>query len=1160
MRLKSTHPRGIHPRPFVYPRLPLKLNRFMALLALTVITLMPLRAPHAKAQGVSEPHWTVFRQDDGLISNEIWTVLSDGDAVWIGSDRGIARYNGRWLNFYNMDSIPAEGGANSGLESGDVTALAASTTDDSVWAASIDGFISRWNGETWTPVIFMPMPVYTLQPIGSELHVGSDMGLWRMDMQSGEVEQISELGDLPVYAIQSDGTDEWVGGINGLWRHQKGRWAVIDLPESLASGQINDLWMDSNGALWVASPEGVTWYEPASGTWSDILLPLRDRNDSPMNVLTLAGDETGAIWAGSDGGGARKFLDYGLATMDVSRSSGGGLTTPLVSDVAIDNDGSVWFATPVGVFQYQEKIWYSDFQDTDELTPALNDINDLLVDRNNTLWIATAGAGVRHKMTTNTGYQEERFTVANGDLPHDVVYTLAEDEEGGVWAGTYTGLARYINGEWTRPIDDSLLPSSFISTLLAEGEVIWIGVEGGLAAYHLSSGQMDVIPEFQGMNIEALAKDGLGRIWVGTRLDGVWLQEGGEWRQFISGAGKDDFPATGVLANGLTLDPSVRGGMWALTSENGLLRWDGQRWQDGDPLHKLPAGLLYRAYTDKTDGSLWIGNEAGVSHYDGHTWGALNVEDGLQSTAIFAIAQEQDGSYWFGGPEGLTRFWPEQTPPWVKVSFLDGFEEEDGVQKAVLNQEAVIDIEYGDLQTPVERLAVFYRTDENGLWQEMESDPLGFTPKKLGKHSIEFLVRDLAFNYSQPSRQTFVVTAPPRMMTVPLLGQVEQGIFWTLILLGGTALLGFTYVSFEIIQQRRRVVNAVKRAYNPYVSGDPVRSEEMFFGRHRLVQQIVDTLHNNSIMIHGERRIGKTTLLYQLVKVLTEVKDPEYWFVPVYIDLEGTPQEEFFHFLIEEITRGLTDLPGYEEQLQPTIEQLDYHDIPSAKYRDRDFSYDIRSVINALQAYGEEYQPGKRLRIILLLDEMDVMSSYDHVVQQQLRRIFMRDFSSTLGAVVAGIQISKEWDRVESPWFNLFNEIEVQPFTREEGVELLIEPVRDIYGYDAAAIEFILDESDGRPFRIQQYGLESVNHMLAAGRRRVTMEDVGAAYVRIQSSHAISHAHAGLDAPRPEYAQREETSSKENDNGPEKTSEEGNGMHPEWEQAELFPMNDGAKT
>jgi len=262
-------------------------------LAIAVLALS--LSPGVSAQGVSDPHWTIFRRGEGLISNELWVVLSDGSAVWVGSDQGISRYDGRWRNFYNTDSIPQAGGASSGLESGDVIALAISPTNENIWAASLDGFISRWDGESWTPVIHAPAPVYTLQPTASELHIGAETGLWRMDMQNGGLEPVTELGASPIYAIQPDGDDEWVGGAGGLWRGRDGRWSAIALPPTLPSGQINALWLDPAGALWVASPDGVTWYNPSSGTWSDILLPIRNRNDDPLNVLTLTGDETGAV-------------------------------------------------------------------------------------------------------------------------------------------------------------------------------------------------------------------------------------------------------------------------------------------------------------------------------------------------------------------------------------------------------------------------------------------------------------------------------------------------------------------------------------------------------------------------------------------------------------------------------------------------------------------------------------------------------------------------------------------------------------------------------------------------------------------------------------------------------------------------------------------------
>ena len=92
-----------------------------------------------------------------------------------------------------------------------------------------------------------------------------------------------------------------------------------------------------------------------------------------------------------------------------------------------------------------------------------------------------------------------------------------------------------------------------------------------------------------------------------------------------------------------------------------------------------------------------------------------------------------------------------------------------------------------------------------------------------------------------------------------------------------------------------------------------------------LLQRIIDTLHSNSIMIHGERRIGKTSLLLNLMTALREVNDPEYWFVPVYVDLEGTPQEGFFQLLIEEILANVETLQNAAIEITPKLTQLRYY-------------------------------------------------------------------------------------------------------------------------------------------------------------------------------------------------------------------------------------------
>ena len=305
-------------------------------------------------------------------------------------------------------------------------------------------------------------------------------------------------------------------------------------------------------------------------------------------------------------------------------------------------------------------------------------------------------------------------------------------------------------------------------------------------------------------------------------------------------------------------------------------------------------------------------------------------------------------------------------------------------------------------------------------------------------------------------------------------------------------------------EQKRHKHQAIERKRNPYICGGPVREPNMFFGREKLLRKIMNTLHNNSIMIHGPRRIGKTSLLYQLADRLRTAYDPDYAFIPVLIDLEGTAQEEFFHTLMEEI------LEECWHYLKERPWGLVYYEEYRMEYTDRDFARDLRTLIRYLQRNSD-----KEVRLILLLDEVDVINRYDQLIQQQLRRIFMKTFARNLGAVVAGVHISKEWERLESPWYNLFLEMELPPLSREEAIRLIKEPVKGVYSYEDEAVAAIWEYSQGHPQLVQQLCLEVVNRLLQEGRSRVTKADVESVYREIAAWEKAQEEQEGRERARP---------------------------------------------
>lgn len=332
----------------------------------------------------------------------------------------------------------------------------------------------------------------------------------------------------------------------------------------------------------------------------------------------------------------------------------------------------------------------------------------------------------------------------------------------------------------------------------------------------------------------------------------------------------------------------------------------------------------------------------------------------------------------------------------------------------------------------------------------------------------------------------------PEGPTVP--GAIPAPIIYLALLFAGIAIGGLLFavgnawrihVDDHRRAQRRQAREriALERHFNPYVSGEPVRQPEMFFGRHELIHRIINGLHQNSVMIHGERRIGKTSLLYQLAAQLREADDPEWVFVPASADLEGTPQERFFHLLMDAIWGSLR---GYLIRTSPVLR---FHAMAPSEYTDRDFIADLRLLIEPLKA---SVSP-RRARVILLIDEIDVINSYSRQVQLQFRRVLMSNLAENLGAVVAGAAIDKAWDRPESPWYNLFVEFTLEPFSDEQARELLLEPVRGVYEWAREAVDYTVLQSQGRPHRLQGYAFTAVNHMLAAKRLRISLADVKAA-------------------------------------------------------------------
>ena len=98
----------------------------------------------------------------------------------------------------------------------------------------------------------------------------------------------------------------------------------------------------------------------------------------------------------------------------------------------------------------------------------------------------------------------------------------------------------------------------------------------------------------------------------------------------------------------------------------------------------------------------------------------------------------------------------------------------------------------------------------------------------------------------------------------------------------------------------------MSKMINPYIAGAPVTETRMFFGREDIFEWIQNSLTgrytDHILVIHGQRRVGKTSVLKQLHNRLPKK------YIPVFFDLQGrthTTLDRFLWWLARETVRVL---------------------------------------------------------------------------------------------------------------------------------------------------------------------------------------------------------------------------------------------------------------
>ena len=572
------------------------------------------------------------------------------------------------------------------------------------------------------------------------LWLSSEGGIFRYDGQ--RFQPFGQTEGLPASngAVFGEAPDGGLlaGGSFGLYREAGNRFERVAMPgaETISWGAA--IQSDANGRTYIATEAGlmVMTREPATNRLllNTMRQPAHSGGPAAYGILVEknrlwwgCGDElcvitgdSGAAIGGSSGlpavswkgirraGNGDLWVQSKAGDVAVMRKGSNRFEKPNLPPsrfgpkglLSVDAEGRIIVPVGDGLVVQEAAGW----KRVDRSSGLRGPVYALLQDREGTLWLGLSGHGLARWL----GYGDWEYFNSDGGLPTDLVYEIVPEADGGVWAGTDSGLMRGTRSaagwSWRKQAALGDIPIHSVKRD-REGR-LWLGTEShGAARLDPRTGRVEWFGKQQGLTTESpytLLLDRRHRIWAAT-LEGLFAADPGNLRFRRIG----EVPAIFCVA----VVEAANGEIWAGTRA-GLFRLTNGHWQrlttaDGlshnevlslaaDPNGDVWAGYQFNRDIDRisANGSairitredaaqadskgttyflgfdarhrLWAGTNRGVDVREGDTWRHYDQHDGLvwDDCDLNAFAAAADGGVWVGTSGGLSHTYLRTMTAW----------------------------------------------------------------------------------------------------------------------------------------------------------------------------------------------------------------------------------------------------------------------------------------------------------------------------------------------------------------------------------------------------------------------------------------------------------------------------------------------------------------
>ncbi|RAM52157.1 MAG: ATP-binding protein [Hapalosiphonaceae cyanobacterium JJU2] len=272
---------------------------------------------------------------------------------------------------------------------------------------------------------------------------------------------------------------------------------------------------------------------------------------------------------------------------------------------------------------------------------------------------------------------------------------------------------------------------------------------------------------------------------------------------------------------------------------------------------------------------------------------------------------------------------------------------------------------------------------------------------------------------------------------------------------------------------------------SPYIIGIPLTpQQEIFIGRDDIgtrIEQLILDRRRPPLLLYGQRRMGKTSLLNNLGKLLPNN------IIPMFVDLQGAPSSasNYAGFLYN-LARGMITSAKKQAVNLPNLTRETLANDPFT-----DFDEWLDQVERALEQNTallmlDEFEVLDSAITKGRFDEQDVLGMLRHLIQHRPRFKLM----------LAGSHTIEEYQRWASYLINV-QVVHISYLKENEARQLIERPVKDFtLRYEPDAVERVLQLTRCHPFLVQLLCSEIVaykNEQDPSVRRLAKLADVEAA-------------------------------------------------------------------